>query len=367
MSHNKYSKLQIDTNKMENWISLWCEENLEGEYSITIRETQDRIRYTITNGNKTILLDLQKAAKGLFTIHYKIGTQQVLSSELAQWIYSKVNYVLNASPFSNGFSVKISEEDAKLIIDIIKEDEDIYLEYYNEVTTPGVANYRLYRFKSKKGDSAVIKFYTNTSRLQIQGKPLYVFNKAVSVISEVSDDKDELVDAHIKFCDLGVTKEEVYNELKDILGDRLYAFLPLSHRAMLSTTLNLCKVDFEADDYSYLLTNACRVYEGYVKKVFAQKGLTCEGEQQLGKFFEWDGPTNPVMKSDYSACLDRNVEETFTAMYKAYSRYRHPYMHASGYDVTTAIIGDKESAEDKLNEIIMSLKDWHEQIVNYEL
>lgn len=359
---NKFSKLQINTDKMTNWISLWCENNLNGSFTISSNEDAFRIRYTITNNGKTILLDLIKASEGLHTIHYKIGTQQHLSEQLAQDIYKRVHDVMSASPFSKGFSVKISDEDSQLLIDSLKAEEEISLESFDEVTTPGVPNYRMYKFKGIKGDKAVIKYYPNTSRLQIQGKPLDVFNTAVGLISELNNDKDELVDAHIKYCDLHITKEEIYEELSAVLGVRLYSFLPLSHRAMISTAFNLCKVEFESDDYSYLLTNVCRTYEGYLKKVFAQKNLICEGEKQLGMFFEWETPSNPKMKLEYSVRLDEETEKMFTSMYKAYSLYRHPYMHASGYDVSTVIISDRDKAIDKFNEMIESLKAWHEWV-----
>lgn len=50
----KYSKLSIDKSKIQDWIQLSCEENLENECTISCNEISGRLQYKIISGSSTI-------------------------------------------------------------------------------------------------------------------------------------------------------------------------------------------------------------------------------------------------------------------------------------------------------------------------
>ena len=61
----------------------------------------------------------------------------------------------------------------------------------------------------------------------------------------------------------------------------------------------------------------------------------------------------------YADTLDAEILKGFTDMFKFYSRYRHPYMHATARDFDTSIIESRDIAEEKLKEVLISMKAWY--------
>lgn len=134
--------------------------------------------------------------------------------------------------------------------------------------------------------------------------------------------------------------------------------MTVTHRAMFNTSIILSKVKIDGlDDYSYIIQQALRTYEGFTLKMMSNKGCVLPPRRQIGEFF-----TRPtindyfVMKTRYTGSLNRKQIALFETMYNFFSAKRHPYMHASDNDTTTAIIGSYEDALEKLEEIIHSIK-----------
>lgn len=357
---NKYSKLSIDKNKIPEWIRLWCEENMEDRFEIAEVDGKDRIQYTISSEKIVVKLDFQKCSGGLLTICPKVGTNIPVSMLIAESIYERVCNVLKNSPFANGFSIVLPEEDFDTVIDLISEIEGVTLSNFYEQNEEGKAKYKLYKYKGFAGDSVVIRYFPKTSRMQMQGKPLYLFNEIVAMVSENGAEQDEVVDAHLKYCNVDMKKEDIYEEMEAILGTNLFNFLSKTQKVILSTSFILSKIEGDLGDNSVLVQPANRAFEGFAKKIYAQEGLECDGEQQLGKFFEWPEHISPLMKDEYVNKLDDHIVKGFTAMFKFYTQYRHPYMHSSAYDYSTTIIENRKVAEEKLNEVISAMKSWYE-------
>lgn len=357
---NKYSKLSIDKEKISNWIGLWCEENITGQYNISSVDSKNRIQYTIDNEGNNIKIDFQKCAGGLLTICPKVGANIPISMEIAESIYKRVGNALKDSPFANGYSIILDEDNFNLIIELLTEIEGVVLKNYSESDPEERVKYRLYRFVGPAGDTIVIRYFTTTSRMQMQGKPLFLFNEVVSMLSEKDDKQDEVVDASLKYCNIDMKEEDIYEEMEQVLGSNLYKFLSKSQKIILSTSFILSKLEGNLGDNSVLLQPANRVYEGFVKKIYAQEGLECDGEQQLGRFYDWPDDCHPEMKPQYAETLDAEILKGFTSMFKFYSKYRHPYMHATAYDYSTSIIENRDIAEEKLKEVLTSMKSWYE-------
>lgn len=355
---NKYSKLMFDSSQIYNWINQWCELNLEGDFYIDEKDTDQRISYTILNDGKEIKIDFIKAKGGALTIFPGVGKNVDISEMIAEDIYGRVSSELSKSPFANGFSIKMAYDDFTILIDLLKEYDDITLENYSKQDEPGKPVYELYRFKSDLNDSVVIKYYNNTNRVQIQGKPLYLFNEITSIICQSEENAGSVVDAHIELCNLKVERDELNDELMGILGTDVYNFMTVTHRAMFNTSIILSKVKIDGlDDYSYILQQALRTYEGFTLKMMSAKGCVLPARKQIGEFF-----TRPTvnddftMKSKYTGTLDAAHISLFETMYNFFISKRHPYMHSSDIDAKTAIIGTYNGALERLEEIIHSMK-----------
>lgn len=361
---NKYSKLCIDKSKITEWIQLWCEGELEGESRITFTENSNRIQYTINNSGDIIKIDFIKCSGGLLTIAPKVGVNIPISIQIADSICERVGNVLRDSPFAHGFSILVSKDDFCVIIELIKEMEGVSQKSYSEQLEEGRAKYYLYQFQGNAGDSITIKYFLNTGRMQIQGKPLFLFNEVVSMVSENGAELNDVVDAQLRYCNLDIPKDDVYEEMKQVLGDKVFRFLSTAQKAILSTAFILSKIEIVMPDYSGIVQQALRAFEGFVKKLYAQKGLECEGDKQLGMFFTRPDKESPlIMKPEYAKQLDEETEKNLTALYIFYRKKRHPYSHATAYDFDTAIIANRKTADELFCEVISAMKTWHETIV----
>lgn len=358
---SKYSKLSIEENKILGWIELWCEENLPGECDISLSENKDRIQYVINNDGNIIKIDFLRCNGGLITICPKVGTNIPISIQIADSIYDRVSNVMSKSPFSHGFSIILSEEDFNVIIELISNMDGTVLTNSSIQNEKGKQQYRLYKFTGPAKDFVVIKYYPNTSRMQLQGKPLMLFNEVVEIVSDNCENQNDVVDANIKYCNVDVKQEEIFEEMERILGSDLYRFLSTTQKIILSSSFILNRIDGYLGDYAILFIPANKTFEGFVKKIFAERGLQCEGKNQLGTFFKWDNDITPVMREEYASKLDTETERCLTGMFKAYSDFRHAYAHVSACDSTTAIVEDRRNAEDKFSSVIVAMKSWYER------
>lgn len=361
---NKYSKLCIDKEKITDWIQLWCESNLEGTSEVSKTENASRIQYTIVNENNLIKLDFIKCANGLFTITPNVGVNIPISTQIADSIYERVANVLKDSPFVNGFSILISKDDFEVVVELIKTLDGVVLKNYSEQTEEGKAKYQLYQFSGPAGDTVTIKMYLNTGRMQLQGKPLWLFNEIVSLVSENGAKMSDVVDAHLKYCNVDMNQNDIFEEMEAVLGSQLFNYLSTTHKAILSTSFILSKIDMDMPDYSGLIQQALRAFEGFTKKVYAQYGLICPPDGQVGMFFTRPDKMSPfTMQTKYSNGLDSDVEAKLTKMYVFIYEKRHPYLHAGANDFETSIISNRKIADEKFGEIITSMKTWHQMLV----
>lgn len=361
---NKYSKLCIDKEKITDWIELWCESNLKGDSRITKSENANRIQYNIVNGDNTIKIDFIKCANGLLTISPNVGVNIAISTQIAESIYERVANVLKDSPFAKGFSILISKEDFDIVIELIQTLEGVTLKNYSEQFEEGKAKYQLYQFSGPAGDTVTIKMYPNTKRMQIQGKPLWLFNEIVSLVSENGVEMRDVVDAHLKYCNVDMNQKDVFEEMEAVLGSDLFNYLSTSHKAILSTSFILSKIDIDMPEYSGMIQQALRAFEGFAKKVYSKYGLICPPEHQIGMFFTRTDKLSPFkMQTKYSSGLDLDVETKLTKMYVFIREKRHPYAHAGANDFETSIISSRKIADEKLGEIIIAMKTWHQMLV----
>lgn len=355
---NKYSKLVFDSSNINDWITQWCELNLEGDFDIQSKETEQRISYIIVNEGKEIKIDFIKAKGGALTIFPSVGKNTDISELIAEDIYLRICSNLTKSPFANGFSIKMPYDDFVILVDLLKEYDDITVENYSKFYEPGKPAYEQYRLKSDLNDSVVVKYYNNTERLQIQGKPLYLFNEITSLICQSEENAESVVDAHIELCSLNVKRDELNEELMAILGTDVYNFMTVSHRAMFNTSIVLSRVKVSGlDDYSYILQQALRTYEGFTLKMMAGKGCVLPPRKQIGEFFTRDDVSDPfTMKTKYTTSVDTAMITLFEDMYNFFHSKRHPYMHSTDSDATTVVIGTYEGALERLEEIIHNMK-----------
>ena len=357
----EYKKLQIDTELLDEWLMIDAEEYLGVSINMEKKDSKERIKYDLYNDKVTVKIDFIKNKGGLLTIYPDVGKQQEISNKIAEKIYKRAKNPLKDSPFMNGFSMPMDKEDFEALKDLIAESDGVELKNYSRFDTPGNAVYDQYSFTGPLGDTIVLKYFDNTARMQMQGKPLQLFSNVILLLGDKINNKNELVDAQLKYCKIQLKSEDVNEELKTVIGEQLYAFLPHTHKAFLSSSLVFSKIDVPLEDYSILVMPVAKAFEGFAKKIFQQYGLNCKSIEQLGQFFTWidsNGIQSPVMKDEFACNLDKDIIDGLTSLFSFYSKVRHPYMHSGDRVFNTNIIENRETAEDKCIEMITAMKNW---------
>ena len=359
MAKNKFTQLLFDITKIPSMINDWCEQNLEGDFKIFQSNNKQQDLFCITNNNKEIKIAIYNLNGGAITISPNVGKNQDISMRIAEFIYEEIASKGTKFPFSNCFSIKLSEEDFQTLLDFINEYDDVECINFSKQDNPGQAKYVMYKFKSNKNDTVVLKYFNNTNRLQIQGKPLYLFNEILSFIGSDDGNADEFVNAHIEMCNLNITKEEISDELASFLGLKLFNFLTISQRAFLNSSIVLSKVRIEnLEDYSYLMIPACKAYEGLLLKLLANHNIILPSDvHTVGFFFEKPKiGVDYVFKNEYNQKLEQKNVDIFEKMYNFYRNNRHQVMHCSESDLDTTVEANFDTAISKLNYILNSLK-----------
>lgn len=354
MTRNKFSKLMLNIDDMPKLIKLWCESNLEGAFSIEQKDITQRCQFFIHNNGKKIELDFIKCSGGLFTIMYKVGSDPVTSELIAEYIFSQISNPLKDSPYANGFSTKMSEEEFEAVIGLLTSDGNS-IENTSEISEPGKSRSKIIRIKGIRGDRVTLTYYYNTNRLQVQGRPHYLFQDILSLVAESIEDTDALVDNHLEMCKLSIKKDDIYEEMKSVLGEDIFNYLPSTHKAILASSFIQFKVNVPFPDYSCLIFPAYRAYEGFIRKVFKKHGLDCVGVEGFKEYF-YTKDNSIIMSPMYADALSNDVAEQLRSLYVFYNKNRHPYGHASGDDFQTAIITDRNVAYSKFMEVINYIK-----------
>lgn len=352
-----FSKLFIKPDEVKEWIKFWCEENLSSNFEIFPVDKGQRISYKIISDGIEIQLDLIKCSEGRYTISYKVGKRQDLSERLARYILKRMESQKSPSAFANGFSIKSNKETFEAVIELLDETKEASRKEYKRFDEDGKAKYSQYKYESSFGDSIVIKYFDKTKRIQVQGKPLYLFNRIQEILVSDNDTAEGLADANLKYCNIDVDKKDIYDEMKEILGAKLYEFLSRTQKSILSSSFIFSKVDFDSDDYTAVITPALRALEGYIFKLLTSCKVIHNSEL-LGEYFYYSNEEGRFcLHGTYEKQIENPAKsESIERLYRIYHKRRHPYSHATERDYDTAIIESREKADSIFKEIIDAMK-----------
>jgi len=354
MAKNPFSKLMLNIEEMQGLIELWCEDNLNDNFTVKRKDIPERIQFHIESIGKKAQLDFIKCAGGLYTISFKVGADPTVSEAIANYLLSQINNQLKDSPYANGFSTKMSEEEFEAVIGLLTSDGNS-IENTSEISEPGKPRSKIIRIKGIRGDHVTLTYYYNTNRLQVQGRPHYLFQDILSLVAESIEDTDALVDNHLEMCKLSIKKDDIYEEMKSVLGEDIFNYLPSTHKAILASSFIQFKVNVPFPDYSCLIFPAYRAYEGFIRKIFKKHGLDCVGVEGFKEYF-YTKDNSIIMSPMYADALSNDVAEQLRSLYVFYNKNRHPYGHASGDDFQTVIITDRNVAYSKFMEVINYIK-----------
>lgn len=213
MAKNKFAKLIFDIDKVNEWLNIWCETNLACKYDIVCQKKRGRVSYTVKCDTE-FMIDFLDCAGGAHTIQYKIGKNQDISEKVAESIYERITSITPIAQ-KNNFSILSDKDTYDNLIELLKSDDECDETAYDLRKEQG---YELYKFKSRLGDEITIKYYFKNKRIQIQGKPLYLFHMIQDIL--VTDDgiAESVIEEQIRYYDIQTDLNDIREEMIEYFG-----------------------------------------------------------------------------------------------------------------------------------------------------
>lgn len=318
-----------------------------------VNEGNHQYRCTIIGDNKKVLVDFYYRDDNTTTIQPKVGEQTDISMKLALYIRSKVQ---TTDVKGSSYSIKAEEETFQLVLEFFDGLDDVEL-IYQDITNQN--GYVIYQYQSKIGDRLTLKYFTNHT-LQVQGKPLYLYQELTCLLSEYYP-FEQAVKNQQEFFSVPIDPLEIRSEIQQ--------FLPEAHKILgetlikvLTPSITYMKIDIDLPDYSSFAVPALRTLEGYLRYLFSSKNYTI-GEN-FGMFNE-DHVTGlyylgPKTRAKVGCAKTCNAMEK---VYTYYNQHRHGLSHTENIAASTRIITDKNDAHKIILEVINMIETTYLDII----
>ncbi|MCW8195710.1 type II toxin-antitoxin system RnlA family toxin [Proteobacteria bacterium 005FR1] len=302
-------------------------------------------------GEEFAMVELILNGSGTTTVHWKMGKNQALGQELAEFLsatidpaeFEQVNYSL--SGFTEAF--------ADTLLEFLEESGDFALEVRQDDPKRRLVSVR----SRAHQDQLTITHHKGTRRLQIQGKPLSCYRRVVYFLTD--------------FLDLKGLQQVLYRKddssaeivRKEVAEDYLKGFFPKSYHlipdAVKRLLVSSCCVKLaspQLPDYCLLLYPDLRGLEGVLKELLAGYNMSVEdAENGFGDFFEV-GRDICTLKADFSGHIGHaGMESALSDAYGFYRKHRHTLFHMEEFP-------DGSRMVDTLDEALGLSKDTYAKI-----
>lgn len=354
MSKGKYKGLHVDKTLLPSWI-----EEFSGQYFTKseisdinpVKDTQHRC--TIFGDGKEVLLDFYFAKDGKTTM-LPTGKNSDISKELAEFIYNKIQYKTGDTKTRN-YSVDKLE----------REILDELLEYLRQLSGVTQINHKrndintsdLWQFSSHIGDKITLIYY-DKKKLQIQGKPLYLFNE-VNVFLSAFIEFDEVIKTQKEFLDVEISPTKVKQEMKDSLPSA-YNILGDNLKKILVSSFALQKFDYPFEDYSPIAFPALKTLEGYLKSILLPYGIVVA--KNFGTVFQPSGPKHVLISKWQGTIGNIRIIQITEEIYAYLYKHRHTLFHTGAFDADTRIIETRQEADLIVSEVLALIEKSHQDI-----
>lgn len=318
--------------------------NYENGIRVESEQKDKFIEYKITFSNQCVALLHVYFNKDGSTLNYKVGKNQPLSLEIAEYIKEKCAVGGNITKPSLSIN-NVTDEKFLLVLEFLKEECGASISEATEIQ-----HGKQYKIMGKQGDTLTFNLF-NTKKLQIQGKPLLLYSEVIEILSELFDYK-EIIQAQLKVVQIDITVEEVVSELK-ILMPNAYGFIGEKLVSIISPALSLRKLDIPLADYSCFAFPALRGLEGYVKLLFAENLNITIGKDGFGIHLSKD----LELKFDIRAKTEIKICHAIENSYKYYRSQRHGLFHSDAIPTMTRIISDKNEANTIIEKAIQIIEE----------
>lgn len=349
---NFLNELHLDRSKIKEKIIEYCNEEFTTYVTTEIENIKDtQYRCTINGDNKEIVIDFYYKLDGRTTIK-PTGKNYEDSFKIA--LNLKLN-LCNVDIGGASYSIKIVEDEVvSLLIEYLLE-----LNGVTKLNEDKTDIYKLFRFKGILGDKIVIKHFNN-KRLQIQGKPLHLYQEITCFLAEYFP-FEEIIKSQSEFFNVSITREEIQEELdnllpnsKNFLGERL--------KSILSPALAYKQIDIFLPDYSGFVFPVLRALEGYIKLLFLNNNIKIKKKNGFDEHIFFDD-YKYFLRPETKALIDCNdtclaIERSFNY----FNQHRNQLFHADGIDANIRLVETKKEAVRIINNTFAIIEETYNSI-----
>ncbi|CEQ21549.1 Uncharacterised protein [[Clostridium] sordellii] len=313
-----------------------------------IQKGGTRHRLQIKADEKSFYMDFHLNLDGTTTIEDFGGNEVDIKKELAKFIKEKCQFKDNCS---NKWFVAndIEKEDFDAIVEILEESEF----YDKTIKKSEIKDGWIFQCRSKYNEKLTINYYYS-KKVVIQGRPLFLFNEAITMISELIDPA-EIPKAFNDCYEINIDKDDVITQY-EIKMPNSYDKHSLKLKKVLLQAVYNTNIKGNMFEYSCLPFPALRALEGHLKYIYIANSVII-GKNPIGSIF-YKNNSRFYMKEEYSSQIRTTEELNYIEnAYNYYHSQRHTLFHwgdvECAYDIDeTRVIENYGQAINLINDIL---------------
>lgn len=282
-----------------------------------------RNRLEIKANDKKFFIDFHFNSDGTTTIEDFGGNETEIKKELAKFIKDRCQFKDSCS--NKWFvAIDIEKEDFDAIVEILEESE-----FYKEtIKKTEHKNGFIFQCTSKYNEKLTIQYYSS-KKVVVQGRPLLLFNEAITMISELIE-PSEIPKAFNDCYEININKDDVITQY-EIKMPNSHNKHPLKLKKVLLQAVYNTNIKGDMFEYSYLISPALRALEGHLKYIYKANSILLKKEP-VGSIFHKHG-NRFYMKDDYKSKFGELAEINYVEnAYNYYYAHRHSLSHWADID-----------------------------------
>lgn len=273
-----------------------------------------------------------------------VGANKEKASQLIEFLKSK-GY--SASDETKQFSLPLTESRLQELLSEINGRFGSVIQYS--------VNGNIYRFEGYNKDYVTLNVFPSTNKAMIQGRPHYVFNIIMSILSDFDEiPLENIIDYHCVAIDLSVPHSAIREAMRSKLGD---AYNYLDEPLLKSISGALCQQRSMSpmEDYTGCVIGVFKALEGYLSKLLTGKFLyRLDRHDKFKMFYKTSGQSCCDVESN--SAISPNDKNALLDLYRLYKNKRNVYAHATADPIATRIIESKNEAIEISDEILEKIK-----------
>ncbi len=339
-----YRDLALNRDKILDVIKSFADNT-----TVTTEEKAQMIKYTIkVPTEKEALLAVYPVKDGTTTLYANVGKNTTLSVEISKYIIENCqvpkigNKILSIR--------KMGDDEYDALIEFLS-DCGLIISDVKDLATGGK--------QSKLTANNVGTLYLNkwaTGTFSVQGSSDILKGMVIEGLTNLLPYQD-VIEAQLNSLKAKTSVEDVLVDLKKALPIS-FDFLGNTLQAIISPSLVLKKSELEFLDYSCFTFPALRGLEGYIKKLFLDKGIV------INDVFSEQIENGKVRASVVASINNPRIVEAIEKCYDYYRNNRHVIFHVDGTIIGTRLIEDVNVADSIINDTFTLIESTYQKIIN---